>query len=503
MSHTPRPDPRPPETPAPARPPTDGRRPGTPGWRAEDRGSPAGRVPGRRSLLGASAALAPVLLLSGAGRAAAGEPDRQGDGDGDTEPGGRGGAPGPDGRFRPVLPPPTGPYPVGHAELHLRDRARRDPWRPGAARELMVTLLHPAHEGGEGRPRWLTAEHAADLERDATELFGLRPGAVDWAGIRTNAAEGAPVRRLPGGLPAVLFMPGARIRRAEGILHAEELASRGLLVVLLDHTHETRGVTFPDGRVVRTVDDDVRRSTHDEPELLIGTRIADTAFVLDELRQFHLGRDRDASGRAVPPGLRGALDPARLGIFGHAAGGFAAGEAMHRDARFRAGAGLGGPLHRTRPPADGAPGAEPVRGFGRTGSDGLRKEQAFLLVGAESGGPQDLGRPSPHSHADGGSEGSRQSLRSAHRGWRRDFTLRGSVHGTFTASAPVHQQLVAGAGASPERVARYFGTTDAVRGLAAQRALLGTYFLHRLLGRDHGGLLDGETAAHPDLIHVP
>ncbi|MEO3819023.1 hypothetical protein [Plantactinospora sp. B24E8] len=42
--------------------------------------------------------------------------------------------------FRPRLPAPTGPYPVGTTELHLVDHDRADPWVADRPRELMISL---------------------------------------------------------------------------------------------------------------------------------------------------------------------------------------------------------------------------------------------------------------------------------------------------------------------------------------------------------------------------
>ncbi|MHC8564032.1 alpha/beta hydrolase [Streptomyces albidoflavus] len=71
---------------------------------------------------------------------------------------------------------------------------------------------------------------------------------MDWAGVRTQAAAGAPPddrRRRP----VVLYSPGLQISRTLGTATAIELASRGYVTVAVDHTYEAPAVEFPGGRV--------------------------------------------------------------------------------------------------------------------------------------------------------------------------------------------------------------------------------------------------------------
>ena len=99
----------------------------------------------------------------------------------------------------------------------------------------------------------------------------------------------------------------------------EDLASRGYVVVSIDHTHEALVVEFPGGRVARQVpgfaseDPKVQRVVY---KRAIDARVADTRFVLDRLAALERGRRPDGSQRRWPAGLRGALDLSRVGMFG-------------------------------------------------------------------------------------------------------------------------------------------------------------------------------------------
>ncbi|MFD4830432.1 hypothetical protein ACFWPV_11335 [Streptomyces uncialis] len=405
------------------------------------------------------------------------------------------------GPFVPVLPPPTGRHRTGRTQVHLRDDSRADPWKPGRARELMVTLTYPTVATGLGRPRprWLSRAHADELARGGVGVLGLPRGAVDWRGIRVNAVGDAPVLRPRGGLPVVILMAGALMHRAETVLHAEELASHGYLVAQPDFTYETPAVEFPGGRVLKAVIKEFHEYEDADLKRMIQARVDDTESLLDALGRLHRGHRADASGRRVPEGFAGALDLDRVGAGGHSAGGFATGEAMHAHRRIRAGANLDGMLYHSANPqnADGWV-------FGDSGREGLADDQAFLLLGSEWAAPPPVDRPSPNSHVNDEFLGSWKSFWAAHRGWKRDFTLKGSRHNTFVTAAPVHHQLVDGVGLAPERLTPFLGTTPPDRATRAQRALLTAFFDHHLRDRpDPGGLLDGDTAGYPDLIHVP
>ncbi|MFT9471833.1 hypothetical protein [Streptomyces sp. 11-1-2] len=80
---------------------------------------------------------------------------------------------------------------------------------------------------------------------DESGSFGLaRPGEVDWAATRTDAATAAPADgHAPR--PVVLYSPGLGVTRTLGTSTAEELADRGYVVVTMDHTHETSWSSSP------------------------------------------------------------------------------------------------------------------------------------------------------------------------------------------------------------------------------------------------------------------
>ena len=425
----------------------------------------------RRALLAAAVALVPASVLSTAAvsqaatRPEAAEPA--------IDP-----APGP---VRLTLPEPTGPYPIGQTDLHLVDRKRADPWVAGRLRELMITVWYPARPGGNAplAPYFspLTGQHFA--ERINTEL-GLPAGLVDWAGTTTHARTGAPV--LGNGRrdrSVVLFSPGGSTPRAYGTMFAEELASRGYVVVTMDHTYEAPEVEFPGGRLVTGGLPDIDQA--DLLHAMIRTRVQDTRLVIDQLTLLAAGGNPDAERRRLPAGLADGLDLSRLGMFGHSAGGFTTAEAMLVDRRIDAGINLDGSMAYSFSNND----------FGDAVNRGL--DRPFMLMGAG------LTSGQPHTHL-GAPEWKLFWDRST--GWKRDLYVAEGEHLTFTDEQAVLPQLAAAIPVPPALLQGSIGTVDPDRIVNSLRAYIPAFFDEHLRCRPQR-LLDGPSPRHPDVAFIP
>ncbi|MFI7005305.1 alpha/beta hydrolase family protein [Streptomyces sp. NPDC050145] len=224
------------------------------------------------------------------------------------------------------LPAPTGPHPVGMRTVHLTDPTRTDPW-VGGVRELMLTVLYPARSvRGFPRVPQLTPNEATVFAEYAPLVHPGLPqqGTVDWGAVLTHAYKGAPA--LPGRRPVLVYSPGGGDSRTLGTSLAEDLASHGRVVVLVDHPGDATQVELPTG-MRRTVlvgppDPAVLRT-------MIDTRIADLRLVLDRLPDLPLAP---------------VMDRHRIGMYGHSAGGTAAVYAACHDHRVDAVANLEGYL---------------------------------------------------------------------------------------------------------------------------------------------------------------
>ncbi|MET8683553.1 hydrolase [Streptomyces sp. NPDC004732] len=364
------------------------------------------------------------------------------------------------------LPAPTGPYGIGTVSARLVDRTRHDPWVPSQPfRELMVSVWYPAAPGsGPGHPRARYMAPGAAERWDATSPHSIPKGALDFAATRTHAREGAPVDTRGGRRPVLVYAAGAGDPRTWGTSLVEEMASRGYVVVTVDHTYENPGVQFPDGSVK---DDGPLRKALEEaqqngtmPELLKKTldiRVADSKFVLDSLG-------------SLPHGLSRVVDRRRVGMFGQSAGGIAAAETMYEDRRVRAGVNLDGTLEFN--PEPNGTNLMPVAEHGL--------DRPFLLMGREG--------------SDRTTELSWRSFWSHSTGWKRNLTLRGSLHQSYT-DLPA---LLPQAGVDRKVIEENIGTVDPARAVAAQRAYVASFFDHWLKGKDDG-LLDAPSGRYPEV----
>ncbi|OPG14707.1 hypothetical protein B1L11_00680 [Microbispora sp. GKU 823] len=349
------------------------------------------------------------------------------------------------------LPAPSGPLPVGTVPVRLVDRSRPDPWVKGRPyRELMVSVWYPAARA-PGRPvsPHLPPLVAADLDAtSAPALLGVRPGQVDWAATRTHSRLDAPVRPKTGGYPVVLYSPGYMVPRSLGTLAAEDLASRGYVVVTVDHTYEASAVEFPGGRLERAR---VRADSTADAMKALDVRVADLRFVLDVVTARHTGLPS-----RLPSWLSRALDTTRVAAVGFSMGGAATARLMYADHRVKAGVNLDGSL------------------FGEVTERGL--DGPFLQLAADRDDP------------------SWETFRKQRRGWKRDLRLAGAEHYSFTDLQALVPRISSGLGTPSEIV----GTVDPVRSIAAQRAYVAAFLDLHLKGRETR-LFDRPSPAFPEV----
>ncbi|WP_027760128.1 acetylhydrolase [Streptomyces sp. AA1529] len=365
------------------------------------------------------------------------------------------------------VPQPTGRWAVGRDTLRLTDEKRRDPWVPSAGpRRLMASVFYPARHGGRGdTARYLSVEEAElllkGLKRDASFP------AARLASVRTNARTGA--RPAPGKHPLVVLSPGFSLHRATLTTLAEELASHGYVVALLDHAYESFGTAFtgPAGRRTLTcvacgIVEDAPTDAGEKRRLARAARdrAADISFTVDRLT----GAGRDARSGTGDRSARWAalIDVRRIGAAGHSLGGNAAAVAAGTDRRIRAAANLDGTFFAS----------VPRTGLGRpTLMLGTRKDHT------------------PHA-ADTTWPRTWQRLH----GWKRWLTVTGSGHFTF-----IDLPILGGQA----------GVTDPGAPLSGKRSgeittRYVTAFFDRQLRALPRPLLDGPSPENPEVdFHAP
>ncbi|MEU6767655.1 alpha/beta hydrolase [Streptomyces sp. NPDC046853] len=371
-----------------------------------------------------------------------------------------------------ALPRPSGPHSIGRDTLHLVDASRRDMWVPSSgARELMVSVYYPARTGGvSGSAPYLGVEEAELLLKGQKLDQAIDDDKV--AAVRTNAMPAA--RPAKGRHPLVVLSPGFTLHRATLTGLAEELASRGYVVAVVDHAYESFGTQFPGkGETSRmrtcVACDKVENAPNGdagEKRMMAKAarnRAADLSFVIDQLTRRQTRADHGSSpDHGKHPDYPALIDPRRIGAAGHSLGGNAAAAAMGTDHRIRAAANLDGTFF--------AP--VPINATDRP----------VLMLGTREGHnptAEDTSWP--------------REWRRLH-GWKRWLTVVDSGHLTFTDLPVLGGQL---------------GITDPEAPLSGKRsgeitADYVTAFFDRHLRSRNAPLLDGPSKENPEVaFHTP
>ncbi|MEU4473644.1 hypothetical protein [Micromonospora sp. NPDC023888] len=204
--------------------------------------------------------------------------------------------------FSPALPPPTGSHDVGVRRMRLADQDRRDPWRPDSDRMVMLDVHYPADAGSRPLAHYAVAPALTEFGRLAwapgeERRLGLLPDEVNWM-FRTHSHEWAPP--AAGSFPVLVGSPPPGVMRSAYTGVAEELASRGYVVVTVDHPFDAPVVDlYPTRRVIEPTDAVVTVGRLDADT----TRVADIEYVTRALS----GLDRQVSR---------VMDLRRIGLFG-------------------------------------------------------------------------------------------------------------------------------------------------------------------------------------------
>jgi Platelet-activating factor acetylhydrolase, isoform II len=313
----------------------------------------------------------------------------------------------------------------------------------------MVSLWYPATSSDGRRARYMTPAESG-LLLASRGLTSVPQDALST--VRTNAVSDA----MPGGrqrsLPLVVLSPGFTMPRSTLTALAEDLASHSYVVAGIDHTYESDATAFPDGRVTTCLAREAPRSGRGEK--VVAGRAADVSFVLDELTGAH-------------PAWPGAalIDPSRMAMAGHSAGGAAAISAMLADSRILAGIDMDGATHAQIPDAGLS---RPFLFLGK---------QSSYTPGSRGGIP---GKPGPASTWERDWE--------LLTGWKRWLLVAGAVHASFTDLALLADQIGIGLGA------RLPGS----RSLDITRAYVRAFFDQHLRSTPQA-LLDQPSPRNPEL----
>jgi len=221
-----------------------------------------------------------------------------------------------------VTPVPTGSNGVGTSVIRFVDPSRRDPYVATATRrELLVRFWYPASLVLGCRPAEYTSPRVWSYFSD---LAGIPLPAVT-----TNSCFEPPV--ADGSHPIVVFTHGYTGTFTDYTFLFEDLASRGYVVVSVDHTYEATAVEFPDGRFFESIAGShlANIAGNDERELAfaVDVRLGDLKTVANQLELLNASAGSPFAGK---------LDTAHMAIAGHSLGGLTAILSLEREPRFKA-----------------------------------------------------------------------------------------------------------------------------------------------------------------------
>ncbi len=259
------------------------------------------------------------------------------------------------------LPDPRGSYNVGSKSIYVQtDRDEVITEDPDDKRELQYKIWYPS----EADVSSIKSEEYVDEASRAgfATKYGLPPSALNYLDhVKTHVYPEIPVAN--GSFPVLVFSHGYGSKATGYYALLTELASQGYIIINMNHTYESLGATFPDGRV-KYFDYDFQRKISSGGMTVMEPLIAAFKDGLDFEQRHPIVRtavndfyevesvDRWAEdiigtidllekwNQSGPLAGRMALD--KVGVFGHSNGGGAAGKVPLVDQRVKAAANIDG-----------------------------------------------------------------------------------------------------------------------------------------------------------------
>ena len=232
--------------------------------------------------------------------------------------------------FGMTLPEPTG-SPVGFRLYAVVDEAREEVFteEEGDVRTFPLAIYYPAVPAVDAVP----APYSTAAENAVYNTALMMPPEI-FNAITGHLYIDAPLAPREDGYPVLMFSPGfgAPIRFYSTLL--TELASRGFVVVVVDHPYSQTVSLFPDDLVITANTAGSNLSTPQSLSLVLNTWVEDTIYALDHLSALN----------ELDPVLAGAFDLDHVGAFGHSFGGATAANVSLVDDRVSASINMDGEM---------------------------------------------------------------------------------------------------------------------------------------------------------------
>lgn len=260
------------------------------------------------------------------------------------------------------LPTPTGVYDVGTEVFHFVDVEREETFTDTKhdKRALMVQVWYPAEAISGNVLPFMDDESVLNAMASGYGLPGFSFNHIKY--VNSHAYSKAEISEAHSTYPLIIMNHGFGSSKFLHTSQAENLASHGYIVASIDHTYNTFGTLFPDGKFTTnetsalfSADNDYETETGNRD--LVGKVLTeDVAFVLNQFEAINSGH--------ILSKFKGKVDMNHIGTIGHSIGGATAYDAAF-DERVMAGINLDGGLYLVN------------------ANDGLSKPFLFML--SESG----------------------------------------------------------------------------------------------------------------------
>ena len=231
-----------------------------------------------------------------------------------------------------VIPQPSGSFPVGYQSFTVNDSLRPDLLVPEEDRTISVTVWYPAKEKSRESRRYIDDDLVLKMRQesyqhqDSTALRKL-------GFFKTFSIENADVieeRKFP----LILFSHGLGVSKANYTVIAEELVSKGNIVVTIDHPYGGFTITNK-GRFLSSRQDTLLYTSEGDKILLkrMNSWAEDLRFVIDQILS-----ENGPLGRK----FSSIIDKSKIATMGHSLGGNVALHYPSKDERVKAAVNLDG-----------------------------------------------------------------------------------------------------------------------------------------------------------------
>jgi pimeloyl-ACP methyl ester carboxylesterase len=348
-----------------------------------------------------------------------------------------------------LIPAPDGPFKVAWQNTEIVDFHRRDPFNSSHPRRMMLSQFTPLPRD-KCEQTCIVPYMSPEIAAIEDDILVAYLGDVGWpsdvlAGLEMEiccSSEESLLADAHHKFPTILFGPGHNTTRLFYSATAQQLASLGYNIVVMDHPYETDVVQFPNGDIIfggRIGKED------NDTEIGLAIRSRDVSFVLD-----HLGVRKTA-------------------YLGQSYGGSSSLFTMANETRIKGSVSLDGFY------------------FGRVIETGVTRPS--LVWGATG-----------HNSSNEASwDDFFKAMDKKHPGvWYREISMLDTVHLSYADFSVIGD--VSGL-RDNEELQLFFGKATGARVMEVMRAYLGDFIEFVLLGGDEG-LLAGESDEYEDVIFL-